>query len=112
MLNNKIWELVPLPSDKRALPNKWVFSYAFGGKLDDLISSDTGGEKARLVARGDVRQGGVNYRERYAPVIRLVSLRVLLTWAKIRCFHVEHQDIVSAFLHGDIDDVDIYMRHP
>ena len=44
-------------------------------------------------------------------MVKFVSLRILLTWAKLRDLRVEHWDVVSAFLHGDID-VDIYMKQP
>ena len=108
LLANGTWDLVDLPHHKRALPNKWVFSYRSCTKLEN--GEDAALEKARLVARGDLQHAGDDYRETYAPVVKLVSLRVLLTWAKLRQLRVEHWDIVSAFLHGEIDDVDVYMK--
>ena len=104
--DNETWELVTAPPGHRILPNKWVFSYISGAKLENDLC------KARLVARGDLQRAGIDYKETYAPVVKLVSLHVLLTWAKLKGLSVEHWDIVSAFLHGDIDDVEVYMKQP
>ena len=38
-LANNLWELVDLPPNKRVLLNRWVFSYASGAKLDDMLSA-------------------------------------------------------------------------
>ena len=100
--NNHTWDLVDPPAKARILPNKWVYSFVSGTKSDNIY-------KARLVARGDLQKEGIDYKETYAPVVKLVSLRVLLTWAKLHNLTVYHWDVVSAFLHGTID-VDVYMR--
>lgn len=68
-------------------------------------------EKARLVARGDMQKEGLDYHDTFAPVVKFVSLRVLLTGAAQRKLATRHWDIVSAFLHGDID-VETYMQQP
>ena len=80
--NNNTWELVPLPTGRKAFPNKWVFAYVSGPKLTDLLSRDKdhkGGldavannrdsviEKARLVARGD-------YKKRVLIIMRRMPL--------------------------------------
>lgn len=109
LIANGTWELVDPPSGKRVLPNRWVYSIISGAKSLDAPDIDL--EKARLVARGDLQRAGEDYRETYAPVVKLVSLRILLTWTKLRGLHLKHWDVVSAFLHGDID-VEIYMRQP
>ena len=132
--NNCTWELVPLPPGRKAFPNKWVFSYVSGPKLTDILSKEIGAtgplttsqkvdlealgqnrdsviEKARLVARGDYQKEGIDYHETYAPVVKFVSFRILLTWAAQRRLKTRHWDIVSAFLHGKID-MEIFMQQP
>ena len=104
--DNNTWDLVTLPEGRKAFPNKWVYLYVTGPKLseslekeyrkkndgklsDDMMAKlntlkqDTEQvmEKARLVARGDFQHEGVDYKETYAPVVKFVSLRILLTWA-------------------------------
>ena len=103
LIDNETWELVDLPAGKRALPNKWIFSYVSGAQLTDTHDI----EKARLVARGDLQRPGDDYCETYAPVVKLVSLRVLLTWAKLKKLQVVHWDVVSAFLHSDIGEIEL-----
>ena len=67
--------------------------------------------KARLVARGDLQKEGLDYDQTYAPVVKFVSLRVFLSYASSLKLVVRHWDIVSAFLHGDID-LENYMQQP
>ena len=107
--DNDTWELVDLPPGRRAFPNKWVYSYVDGPKAN--ASGVQTMVKARLVARGDLQKPGVDYKETFAPVVKFVSLRVLLTYAALRKFSTRHYDITSAFLHGDID-LEIYMKQP
>ena len=48
------WELVELPPGKRAIDNKWVYSFTGGAKKSKLEQEpDVARMKARLVARGD-----------------------------------------------------------
>lgn len=123
--DNNTWELVPLPPGRRAFPNKWVFSHVVGPKVTEELERQTNltpemrarlesegvMEKARLVARGDLQTPGVDYKETFAPVVKFVSLRVLLIYTSLRRFQTRHYDITSAFLHGDVD-LEIYMRQP
>ena len=133
---NDTWELVNLPPGRKAFPNKWVFSYVGGPKLverlekemklhndgtltdemkqrlDDVMThNDQVIEKARLVARGDLQKQGIDYTETYAPVVKCVSLRILLVWAAHRHLVTRHWDIVSAFLHGNLD-IEVFMQQP
>ena len=130
------WDIVDLPKGCRAFPNRWVFAYIRGPKVADsqeqLWREQQGGSltasqveqlavmsktadavmgKARLVARGDLQKEGLDYAQTYAPVVKFVSLRIILTWAARNRLKTRHWDIVSAFLHGDIDMV-VYMQQP
>ena len=64
-----------------------------------------------MVARGDRQVHGVDYEETYAPVIKLVSLRIMLTIAAVRDLDLKHWDIVAAFINGRLSEI-VYMRQP
>lgn len=109
--DNDTWELVQLPPGRRAFPNKWVFGWKNEVKVSSASGDPKQFPKARLVARGDLQKEGLDYDQTFAPVIKCVSLRIILTYAASRKMRVHHWDIVSAFLHGPID-LEIYMQQP
>lgn len=44
---------------------------------------------------------GVNYKETFAFVIKLVLLQMLLTFAPIHNVHLKHWNVVAVFLNGE-----------
>ncbi|KAE8692022.1 hypothetical protein F3Y22_tig00110863pilonHSYRG00024 [Hibiscus syriacus] len=67
--------------------------------------------KARLVAKGFSQQKGVDYDESFSPVVRHTSIRAVLALVVSWDLHLEHMDVKTAFLHGDLEE-QIYMRQP
>jgi len=105
LLENGTWELCDLPEGKKALRNKWLFK----------TKKDNNGNieryKARLVVKGYEQKGGIDYEETYSPVVRYSSIRTLLALATKYDYDVDHLDVVTAFLHGDLKE-EIYMQQP
>jgi hypothetical protein len=100
---NRTWELVPLPAGHRPITLKWVYKL----KKDELGAMIK--HKARLVARGFVQQERVDYDDAFAPVVRMESVRVLLTLAAQEGWRIHHMDVKSAFLNGDLEK-EVYMQ--
>ena len=64
LVNNHIWDLVHLPTRKRALQNKWVYK----------LKEEDGGEnqyKARLVVNGFAQKKGIDFNEMFSPVVKM-----------------------------------------
>jgi hypothetical protein len=70
MYDNQVWTLVYIPSNRKAIENKWIFK-----KKTDADGNIT---KARLVAKGFRQIQGVDYDETFSPVAMLKYIWVLL----------------------------------
>lgn len=103
LLKNSTWELVPREKHRKLLKNRWVFrvKYRANGEFDMF--------KARLVIKGFMKVYGVDYLEVYSPVVRLETLRGLLTLAAVLDYEVHQMDVTTAFLNGKID-IEVYME--
>jgi hypothetical protein len=66
--------------------------------------------KARLVAKGYSQVEGL-VDETYAPVARLESIRILLSYATYHGFKLYQMDVKSAFLNGPIKE-EVYVEQP
>ena len=54
---------------------------------------------------------GINYHEMFSPVVKLVSIRIVLVLVALLDFDFEQLDFKTTFLHGDLDE-EIYMEQP
>ncbi|KAH9689148.1 Integrase catalytic domain-containing protein [Citrus sinensis] len=59
---NKTWELVPLPHERKAIGNKWVFKIKRDG--NDQVER----YRARLVVKGYAHKECINFNEIFSPV--------------------------------------------
>nr|XP_033509594.1 uncharacterized mitochondrial protein AtMg00820-like [Nicotiana tomentosiformis] len=100
---NKVWDLVPKPSNASIIGTKWVFR----NKLNE--SSQVVRNKSRLVAQGYSQQEGINYDETFAPVARLESIRILLVFVAHKGFKLFQMDVKSVFLNGYISE-EVYVK--
>ena len=68
--------------------------------------------KARLVAHGDSQTKGINYHGTYDPVVRFISLEIILHLVAIHKWEVDQGDFISGFLNGTLREYNIYMAQP
>ena len=94
MYENKVWTLVDIPNDRKAVENKWIF------KKKTNTDGNVTVYKARLVAKGFRQVQGVDYDETFYPVAMLKSIRVLLTIAAYHDYEIWQMDVKRAFLNG------------
>ena len=99
---NHIYELTELPKGKKALQNKWVY------KLKPGDGGNPPRYKARIVVKGFQQKKGVDFDEIFAPMVKMTSIRTMLSIAASMNLEVEQQDVKTTFLHGDLEE-EIYM---
>ena len=71
---NDTFVLVPRPEKQRVIGCKWIYKYKEGipGIEDPRF-------KARLVGKGFTQVEGIDYNEIFAPVVKHVSIRIMLS---------------------------------
>ncbi|KAL5862071.1 hypothetical protein ACOSQ4_003367 [Xanthoceras sorbifolium] len=102
---NHTWTLMPLPPGKKPIGCKWVYKVKLNS--DGTIER----YKARLVAKGYSQIEGLDYKETFAPVAKLVTVCVLLSLAALQGWHLHQLDVNNAFLYSDLTE-DVYMSIP
>ncbi|KAG8501579.1 hypothetical protein CXB51_003840 [Gossypium anomalum] len=105
LLANSTWVLCPLPSGRKAIGCKWLFKIK--KNPDGTISR----RKARLVAKGCSQVPGCDFKETFSPVVKPVTIRLILSVAVTKGWHIRQVDVNNAFLNGDLTD-DVFMHQP
>jgi hypothetical protein len=105
LIQNKTWHLVPPSNNKNFIDCKWVYrikkrSY---GTIDRY--------KARLVAKGFKQRYGIDYENTFSPVVKIATIRTVLSLVVSRGWSLRQLDVKNAFLHGVLEE-EVYMRQP
>jgi hypothetical protein len=96
--DNQVWTLVDIPSDRKAIENKWIFK-----KKTDADGNVTV-YKAQLVAKCFRQIQGVGYDETFSPIAMLKSIQILLAIDAYFDYEIWQVDIKTAFLNGNIEE--------
>lgn len=75
---------------------KWVFKTKFN--TDGTVAK----HKARLVAKGFHQTLGVNFSEIFSPVVKICTVRIILSLAVMQDWKVRQIDVNNVFLNREI----------
>ena len=101
---HETYTLVDPPSNVKIIGGRWVFS----------IKSKPDGQtlaKARWVAKGFMQNYGENYKDTFAPMSRMTSLRCMMQLVAQEGYIAHQLDVTTAYLNAKVDH-DIYMEQP
>ncbi|KAI9153710.1 hypothetical protein LWI28_015433 [Acer negundo] len=102
---NEVWTLVPRPKTTNVIGTKWI--YRNNSDEDGNIMRN----KARLVAQGYSQIEGIDFEERFAPVARLESIRLLLSISFVHKFKLHQMDMNSVFFNGFLQE-ELFVEQP
>ncbi|WVZ13817.1 hypothetical protein V8G54_011383 [Vigna mungo] len=102
---NNTWELVSQSFTQNLVGCKWVFRIKrhSDGSIDRY--------KARLVAKGFHQRPGWDYTETFSPVVKPVTICIVLTLAVRQGWSIRQLDVNNAFLQGTLKE-EVFMLQP
>ncbi|GJY38774.1 ribonuclease H-like domain-containing protein [Tanacetum coccineum] len=102
---NNTWTICDLPVGRKAIGSKWIF------KIKYKSSGDIKRYKARLVAKGFSKRERFDYDETFSPVVKMVTVRCLISIDVKMEWSLYQLDVNNAFLYVDLIK-DVYMYIP
>nr|GEX86844.1 retrovirus-related Pol polyprotein from transposon TNT 1-94 [Tanacetum cinerariifolium] len=84
---------------------KWIYKV----KLDEY--GDVLKNKARLVAKGYRQEGGIDFKESFAPVARIEAIRIFISNAASKNMTIYQMDVKTTFLNGELKE-EVYVSQP
>jgi len=97
LIENQTWDLIKLSESKCALHNKWV--YRLKKENDDTMRY-----KARLVVKGFQQRESIDFNEIFSLVVKLITIRSVLSIVAADDLYLEQLDVKTTFLHGDLGE--------
>src|SRR5271156_2562279 len=89
------FQRTPLPDGRKAIGVRWTYDYKYHPDGSIIV----GKGKACLVAQG-FSQRPEDDGETYVPVVKLTSVRILLTFANASDYEIMSFNVKTAFLHA------------
>ena len=72
IVKNSGWEIVPRSVDKSVLGSRCIYT------VNQVVDGSVEKYKARFVAQGFSQTQGIDYEEKFAPLLRYSSIRTIL----------------------------------
>jgi hypothetical protein len=94
---NETWDLVEFLIGRNPIGNKWVFKNKLNAK--DKVEK----YKAWLVEKGYSQVEIIDFGDIFFVFSKLTSIRFLLFVVVVFDFEVQHMDVKTTFLHGDLE---------
>ena len=103
LFERQVMRVVPTPPGALPIKSRYAYKRKYNNK-DGTVKK----YKVRLVALGYRQVSGVNVFNSFAPVVKSVTVRLLLAIAFIMNMHIHQLDVSKAFCYATIEG-DVYV---
>lgn len=105
MEETETFDLVPPEEGQNPLGSQWIYKTKYNA--DDTVLKP----RARLVAKGNEQEEGLDFVETFSPVVRTATIRTVLHVAVTKKWSLKQLDVQNAFLHGDLKET-VFLKQP
>ncbi len=105
LFKREVFNVVETPPGVRPLKSRYVFKRKYN--KDGSIKK----HKARLVALGYGQRTGIDVENTFAPVVKSITVRLIIALAFMFSMHIHQLDVSNAFCYAKIEG-DVYMDPP
>ena len=105
LIENHVWELVPLPEDVNEIGSEWLFA----NKCDS--DGNVTKQKARFVAKHYSQLQGIDYKDTNSLTTRLSTIGIKIQIVANLEGILKQMDIKTAYLNAPIEE-SLYMHQP
>lgn len=96
-------QIADLPHGKHAIGCKWLYTTKYNPKTEKIER-----HKSRLVALGNRQREGIDYKETFAPVAKMSTMRSLLDVATMNGWNVHQMDVKKCISSWRIERNSLY----
>lgn len=105
LIKNNTWTLAPSPTHRQPIGCKWVF------RVKENAYGTINKYKARLVEKGFHQVEGFDITETFSPVVKSITVRIVLTLAISNGLPIQQLEINNFFLNCILTE-EVYMVQP
>ncbi|GKC38039.1 retrovirus-related pol polyprotein from transposon TNT 1-94 [Tanacetum coccineum] len=100
-----VWELVECPVGRNIIKVKWIWKNKTDAENTAIRN------KSCLVAKGYGQEEGIDFKESFAPVARLETVRIFVAYAAHKNFLIFQMDVKTTFLNGSLKE-EVFVQQP
>jgi hypothetical protein len=105
IMKNDMWDIIMRPEGKSVVTSRWIYN------IKHTVDKSIQRHKTRFVSRVFSQVEGIDYEEKFSPIARYTSIRMIISPSTSMGYRVHHMDVKKTFVNGEIEE-EIYIKQP